>query len=58
MSRLSYSEALEHLEKNNIKTTKTVKKALDELYPNGHELVYIDEVEEMVEKNYKNKCKN
>ena len=58
MSRLSYSEALEYLENNNIKTTKTIKKALDKLYPSGHELVCVDEVEEMVEENYKNKCKN
>lgn len=58
MSRLSYSEALEHLENNNIKVSKNIKKKLDELYPSGHELVCVDEVEEMVEENYKNKCKN
>lgn len=50
MSQLSYSEALEHLEKNNIKINKTIEKSLDKLYPSGHELVHIDEVEEAVEK--------
>ncbi len=51
MSQLSYSEALKYIENNNIKVTKTIKKALEELYHSGHELVHIDEVEEVVEEN-------
>ena len=51
MSQLSYSEALEYIEKSNIKVAKTIKKALEELYPSGHELVHIDEIEEVVEEN-------
>jgi len=53
MSQLSYTEALEHLEKNNIKITKSIEKALDKLYPSGHELVHVDEVEEVIEKSVK-----
>jgi len=51
MSQLSYTEALEYIEKNNIKVTKKIKKALDELYPSGHELVHVDEVDEVIEEN-------
>ena len=51
MSQLSYSEALKYIEKNNIKVTKKIEKALDKLYPSGNELVHIDEVEEVVEEN-------